>query len=117
MISISNGLKNSMVVLELLRNNEELKDVEVDVGAFTNCREVGLTFKIMNGNDSFTWCVYEHRNSDQIIVNGKEGYINLCGDLPYKSDDKYDYLNSFDCGQYERCAKYLADEFIHFVKN
>lgn len=118
MITVSQGLKISLVVLELLRNNEELKDIEIDVGTFTNCRECGLTFKIMKtGGKSFTWCVYEHRNSDQIIVNGREGYISMNGELPYKADSKYDYLNSFDYGNYERCADYLAEEFKYFTES
>jgi len=40
MITLENGLKNSLSVLELLRNKPEIKDIDVIVGCFTNCRGV-----------------------------------------------------------------------------
>jgi len=113
MIVLESGLKNSLMVLEHLRNREELKDIPIEVGTFTNCRECGLTFKVAE-EKAFTWCVYEHRNSDEIILNGKEGHITLSGDLPYKGNSKYDYIASFKFNQHYECAEKLAKLIIAF---
>lgn len=119
MISIEQGLVNSLIVLELLRNNESLNDFDVTIGTFTNCRECGLTFRVSGNKEtgSFTWCVYEHRNSDQIIVNGKPGYVCLNGELPYRDGTKWDYLQAFSPGDYENVAEYLVSSIAdHFSK-
>lgn len=128
MISVSQGLKNSLIVLEHLRNNEELNKLcDISVGAFTNCRENGLTF-ILSGvyddsgnyfrgdfhtgqNVVFTYCVYEHRNSDSIIINGKEGYITMNGELPYAGETKFDYLAEFPCHGHTE----TADKLVEFM--
>lgn len=117
MITLSKGLQNSFIVLEYLRNNESLKEIDIHVGAFTNCREVGLTFLVASTYQKgqfyavapFTWCIYEHRNSDEIIINGKEGYISLNGDLPYKADSKYIYLAAFKYFEHMKAADTLAN--------
>ena len=120
MITLVSGLINSLIVLEFLRNEEELFDIPIDVGAFTNCREAGLTFKVMDTNckgfKSFTWCVYEHRNSDSIIINGKEGYLSLSGDLPYKGKTKYEYIGEFKYNQHYEAAQELSKLIQKFWK-
>jgi hypothetical protein len=107
-----------MITLENLRNKENLRNYQITVGTFTNCRECGLTFVIQGFHDekneyhnidSFTWCVYEHRNSDEIIINGKEGYICRNGELPYNGDSKYSFLESFSYNEHELCADSLVN--------
>lgn len=117
MITLESGLKNSLIVLEHLRSMEKLRDINITVGTFTNCRECGLTFRL-GFPKPFTWCVYEHRNSDEIILNGKEGYITLNGDLPYTADSKSIYLASFSYNQHFKCAKELSKLIIgYYEKN
>lgn len=125
MLQLTSGLKNSLLVLELLRNNEELcTKCDITVGTFTNCRENGLTFVVLGYYDdagqliseslhqAFTYCVYEHRSSDTIIINGKPGYVSMCGDLPYKSDSSSDYIQSFMYDDYMGCAEDLAQRIL-----
>jgi len=117
MITLSQGLLNSLIVLEHLRNNEDIKDIRISIGTFTNCRECGLTFAVFAENgETFTWCVYEHRNSDSIIINGKDGYITLNGDLPYCSDNKWQYLGASGCGEHQATADKLANMIIEYAK-
>ena len=116
MISLNNGLKNSLLVLEHLRDNEALRNINISIGTFTNCRECGLTFLILEKGEAFTWCVYEHRNSDNIIINGKRGYITLNGDLPYNGESKYDYLATFNYNEHYECAEKLAELILNFHK-
>lgn len=114
MIQLNSGLKNSLLVLEHLRDKTDLKDIDVSVGTFTNCRECGLTFFVREEDRDFTWCVYEHRNSDDIIINGKNGDNSMCGGLPYKSDSKSDYLELFKYNEHMKCADKLAEMIIDF---
>lgn len=108
MLYLNDGLKNSLIVLEILRNDNSLYDVPIIVGTFTNCREQGLTFSISE-KEAFTWCVYQHRNTDSIIINGKEGFISMNGDLPYCSNSKWKNLAEFDCGRHTEAAKFLTE--------
>lgn len=118
MIYLDNGLKIGLVVLELLRSSdfeEALEGINISVGTFTNCRENGLTFTVQNKKGSFfTFCIYEHRNTDKIIINGKKGYINRNGELPYKTDSAGSWLADVSFGQYDECAKKLADLITGF---
>jgi hypothetical protein len=119
MIRLVAGLKNSLIVLEHLRVYEDdLEGISISVGAFTNCREQGLTFQVWNSNtgEYFTYCIYEHRNSDQIIINGKEGIVSLAGDLPYAEGNKYGYIESFPYNAHYECAEYLKDHIVAFAK-
>ena len=60
---------------------------------------------------AFTFCVYENRNTDHIIINGKKGYINITGELPYC---KGEHLARFSCGQYQECAEKLIELIKEF---
>ncbi len=121
-IEKSAGLRNSIVVAELLPEALRCTDRKghefeaVFIGCFTNCRECGYTFMCHASNcKSFTFCVYEHRNSDGIVINGKEGCISNSGDLPYTSDSKWDDLSSFNCGEYHATARKLAELINKFM--
>ena len=119
MLCIDRGLKIGLITLELLRNIEEFKEIDIGVGTFTNCRECGLTFRVWSKSlkgHCFTFCVYEHRNSDQIIINGKKGCIDMAGDLPYKGDSSSAYLASFPCGEYDKAADKLAELILEKAK-
>lgn len=118
-IQMSSGLEISLKVLKLFKRNTELKKhkkINIGIGTFTNCRECGLTFMCDKGAKFFTFCVYEHRNSDDIIINGKKGYISLCGDLPYKGDSKYVYFKNFKYNQFQETADFLAKLIIQKLK-
>lgn len=114
-IILSAGLDVSIKVLNEL--SKLTLNKEVTVGTFTNCRECGYTFRVSIYEPeyrAFTFCVYEHRNSDKIIINGKEGCISLNGDLPYNGDSKWDYLHSFDYDQHKECALKLQELINNF---
>lgn len=112
MITLCEGLKNSLIVLELLRNDEDLQEVDVYVRCFHNCREMGLTFTLWRGaKPNLTYCIYEHRNSDEIIVNHAEGWVGVGETLPYLGD-KYTYDHAFPHGEYRQCADFLKTELL-----
>ncbi|MCP6727399.1 MAG: hypothetical protein KJI69_05320 [Patescibacteria group bacterium] len=122
-IQISEGIKISQIVLAMLQGNEELDEAltkaktMVCIDALQNCREQGYAYSVYNlkTSETFTWCTYEHRNSDSIIINGKKGMHSRSGELPYKGD-KYEYIASFDYNEHYEAAQTLAKEIIQFVE-
>lgn len=120
-ITMPQGLINSFEVLKRLKKRTEIKDYEIYLGTFTNCRELGLTFypawlKDELLNKTKTFCIYEHRNSDEIIINGKDGYINHNGDLPYCGDSKWKYLGIASYEDYDKATDILVKEILKIKK-
>lgn len=82
---------------------DEIKSGVVEFGVFDNYREYGLTASI-NG---WTFCAYEHRNSDAICIEGcPTGQVESYG--PYGGEDKYDVLFSTSWMQYWEARKALV---------
>lgn len=133
-ISTSAGLKHSLKVYNAIKRSKQFSKIKIDekygneiyVDTFYNGRETGFTFTIypcMRGSRNITkmvWCVYEHRNSDQIILNGREyradDHSDMPYDLPYKTDSKWDYIASFDYNQGNKCSARLIKEVKAYVK-
>ncbi len=121
-IEFSRGIVVSQIITKILGQNDELNDFlekqknEIYVGALQNGREQGYTYSVVNPKTlkAFTWCTYEHRNSDAIIINGKEGFIS--DGLPYKGDSAHIYIARFESEEYAKAAKKLAEEIIRFLK-
>lgn len=71
-------------------------------GTFNNCREWGLTYS----HGGWTFCVYEHRNSDSICIEGcPDAEVQKYG--PYGGADKYDTLSSDGFDDYEKVGQRL----------
>ena len=118
LIFLSNWLKNSFEVLNRLKKRTEINNFEIVIWAFTNCREVWFTFLIHHYDEikkEFkikTFCVYEHRNSDSIIINWKDWYITHNWDLPYATDSKWWYLWSAWFEEYDKATDILVNEIL-----
>jgi hypothetical protein len=83
-----------------LRVAKEMGEL-VSFGVFDNCREHGITVTSAGG---WTFCVYEHRNSDEINIEGcPTGEIQEWG--PYGGENKYDTLYSTCWMDYDGAAK------------
>jgi len=88
--------------------SEQCYLMQVEVGEFDNCREYGYTYRVVNGEQDITFCVYEHRNSDDIIINGcRTKDVKEYG--PYNGESKYDFLFGFRYNQHQDCANKLAE--------
>ena len=113
----SQGLLVSEKVLKFVKrelNSFKSNGSNVYIGTFTNLRECGLTYMCYDKGRTFTFCTYEHRNSDGIIINGKEGLVCANGELPY-GGNKWDCLASFNCGEYEQAGMKLAELIKEFL--
>ena len=112
-IYICAGLDASLKVLERLKKKK--LNCNVDVATFHNGREKGLTYSVFLDSDkSFTFATYEHRNSDQIIINGTPGYMSA---MPYMTDSKYDYLGAFSPKSYGLAANKLAKLINQWIES
>lgn len=84
------------------------KGVEnVRTSSFNNLRENGLVYTVDSPNgDTRSFCAYESRNSDEIIING---ITNWDGHkLPYAGETKYDYFSRHSYDDWEGAAEKLA---------
>lgn len=77
---------------------------KLDFGTFDNLREYGLTVTV----GGWTFAAYEHRNSDDIILNGcPTAEVQSYG--PYAADgDKHDVLFSARWKQYHEAAQAIV---------
>lgn len=88
--------------LALVFPDKELKDAMgranldgVSVSTFNNARENGMVYTV-NSPDGNTrsFCVYEHRSTDSIILNGKENWSG--DDRPCFGDDSNSFFAEFN---------------------
>lgn len=93
----------------------EAENPSLEIGEFFNCREEGFTYSLLGGKQDMVFCVYEHRNSDQIIINGcKREDMAAYG--PYNGDSKYSYLASFGYDEYHEAADKLVEFLLQAYK-
>lgn len=110
---------NNQLYLATAFPERELKDAikragleNITVSHFANGREDGLAYTVMTPDGgSRTFSVYEHRNSDSIIINGKANWKH--GDLPYSADSKNQFFAEFAPDD----KKQAADALVFFMKD
>lgn len=128
MVQIENYLNDGAnwqaraVLAVLLGKKQEVEaecdghEIEITVGRFENCREQGYVFCLMADYRILKYyAVYEHRNSDQLIVLGNCNISPLNtpnADEMFGGRGKYDYDIAFHCGEIERCANYVISDMI-----
>lgn len=84
----------------------------LDFGVFSNCREYGVTVTV----GGWTFAAYEHRNSDDICIEGtRTDDVKPYG--PYGTDDKYDVLFSARWKQYHEAATAINAIARHVLSN
>lgn len=84
------------------------QSIELEIGTFDNCRESGYTYSLKDGEQDNVFCVYEHRNSDQICINGcKREDVKPYG--PYSGETKWDVLHEAGYEEYHEIAEKLTE--------
>lgn len=91
----------------------------ITVGRFENCREQGYIFSLRFEGRQRNYCVYEHRNIDNIcIVVFDEQTINtpslnvVCDKM---GGNKYNTTQDFSNEEVIECAKYIAEDMKSFI--
>lgn len=100
------------VIKLLLLNHLSFSDCligeQLEIKKFNNCRESGYMYRVINSKQDITFSVYEHRNSDEIIING--GFTsNIKPHGIYNGGSKWDYLNNFMYNEHYAVAKRLRE--------
>lgn len=94
-------------VKELKEEMENVGVSNVSVSVLRNGREHGNVYSVIQPDGKVrAFAVYEHRNSDSIIINGKEGWDGK--DLPYVGDSKNRFYGEFSVGENRQAARALA---------
>lgn len=111
--------ESSQFNLAMAFPNMELKDAmekadmrDVKATPFLNMREAGIAYTVQqpDGNTR-TFSVYEHRNTDSIIINGTENWDGES--LPYAGDSKNIFFAEFAPDD----RKQAADALVMFMKD
>lgn len=94
---------------------ERLGVEQVSVSPLKNGREVGLVYTVLTPNGgSRSFSVYEHRNTDSIIINGEENWDPIAKPYgPYpevrtEGGSKWDFFAEFSPGSYKQAAESLG---------
>lgn len=94
-------------------------DASVEVGRYENCREQGYIFSVLYKGNQRNYCVYEHRNSDDLCVVVFDAVtINTpTNDIVFEAmkDSKWNYTKSFTCGQITECGDYIVEDMKEFI--
>lgn len=89
---------------------EEMDRVGIDgvsVSTLDNGREQGNVYTVVTPDGSTrSFAVYEHRNSDTIIINGKEDWDGT--GLPYAGDNSRHFYAQYHEGEFKRAAQALT---------
>ena len=96
------------------------KPVSINVGRFENCREQGYVFTLhVDGKQAKHYAVYEHRNSDELIVLKQDGLsMNTPSvEFMFGGKGKYDYDKSFECGEIVPCGAWIMNDMEKIIKN
>lgn len=117
-----NTLETNKIYLFQVFPNRELKEVmsrlrmkNVSVSPFFNSREFGLVYSVLTpeGNTR-SFSVYEHRNSDSIIINGKTNWdITDQPYGPYPGENQHQFFAEFSYDSRRQVAETLG----YFLKS
>lgn len=105
-------------VLSYIRSHNPFSGtIEIQVGRFENCREQGYVFTLVKNFQQIRhYAVYEHRNSDELIVLIQNGFsLNTPNVEFFESNNKYDYDKSFKCGEIVECGEYILNDMKNLI--
>lgn len=94
-------------------------DASVEVGRHENCREQGYIFSVRYKCEQRNYCVYEHRNSDDLCVVVFDSVTFNTPTLKMvcdaMGDSKWNYTKAFPCGQIMDCGDYILNDMKKWI--
>lgn len=94
-------------------------DAKINVGRYENCREQGYIFSVYYNGEQRNYCIYEHRNSDNICVVVFDAVtINTpTNDMVFEAmgDSKWNFTKSFGYGEIVSCGDYIIEDIKGFI--
>lgn len=111
-----NGLMSQQQVYNVLVFPEkDLKPVldrlgidQVEISPLVNGRENGLVYTVRDPyGETRSFVIYEDRNSDSLIINGRENWdpTNKDDPLPYAGTTKHEFFAEFGPGDFKQAAE------------
>lgn len=94
---------------------ERLGVENVSISPLLNGRETGLVYTVMDpeGN-SRSFSLYEHRNTDSLVINGKTNWdVTESPYGPYVADSKHEFFAEHGNGEHKQAAETLG----YFLKS
>lgn len=94
-------------------------NAKIKIGRFNNCREQGYVFTLWEGGKQLKhYAVYEHRNSDELIVMTNAIYSEHTppAEFIFGGRGKYDYDKKFNCGEIVECANWIMDDMCDMIE-
>lgn len=94
------------------------------VGRYENCREQGYVFTIEYNGEQRHYAVYEHRNSDSLIVLIANGFSMDTPSVEFMwkehtdengNTSKYGYDKSFGWAEITKCCDFLEEDMKTFI--
>ena len=98
-------------------------DFTARVGRYENLREEGYVISIRVEDNERHYAVYQHRNSDKLIVLISNGMCMDTPDVDFMWKDKgvnatkYDYDKSFPYGEIVRCGEWIIDDILDWIED
>ena len=96
----------------------DYEDFTARVGRYENCREQGYVLSIRVETNERHYAVYQHRNSDSLIVLISNGICMDTPDVNFMWKDKgenatkYDYDKGFPYGEIVKCGEWILDDIL-----
>jgi hypothetical protein len=96
-----------------------LSFMHFEVGRYENCREQGYIFSARYDGKQRNYCVYEHRNSDELcVVVFDAATLNTPkAETVFNAmnGDKYNVTNAFEYGRITECGDYILDDMKKWI--
>ena len=96
-------------------------DSEICVGRYENTREQGYIFSIKYMCNQRNYCVYEHRNSDElcVVVFDALTFNTPKAEAVFNAMDgnKYNYTKAFPCGKIIDCGVYILNDMGMWIED
>lgn len=101
--------------------DDEYFEERIEIGRYENCREQGYIFSLKYGFNAIVhYCVYEHRNSDNICIIKFKGQFTNTPTLEQVWEgrkDKWDYDKSFSYNEIYECYEWIENDMEKELTN
>jgi hypothetical protein len=101
--------------------NLEKNETDIYVGRYENCREQGYVVSLCYKGRRINYAIYEHRNSDELIVlksnckTTNTPNVDAMWKDKGENASKYDYDKSFSCGDIVLCGNWIINDMKLFI--
>ena len=117
-------LQGNIYEIDFLIKDElklEKNETDIYVGRYENCREQGYVVSLCYKRRRINYAIYEHRNSDELIVlksnckTTNTPNVDVMWKDKGENASKYNYDKSFSCGDIVLCGNWIINDMKRFI--